>query len=463
MKVEIEDLNADGRGRGYAGKRAVLVSQTLPGEVVGVRVDKKTGGTLQGRVGTLFESKIRQPHPCAHEFRCTGCHWLAMPVFEERRLKQNRIRAALCLDPDFPMEWHGPHADTPAGKDSVPKEEFCFFYRYYVKQVFGLARGRAFLGAYVAGTHEIVDNADCPILAPPLPDLMSEIVALVDEHTLPIHRGDTVGLRYVMARLSSTTGEMLLTLVSSDTPEHMRSGLVRVAEELRSRVPQLSGVFGLSNNSGGDVLLHGTPELLAGAPHITDTLLAYEHTLGPDSFFQVNPDAAVHIGRAVVTAATAPLEIEAAGDEMRTACVDAYCGVGAWTFPLSEKFSLVYAVDNAAMSVEALRSTATRYGRENIEVLLGDAADMVAPLLCDAERKVRVLVLDPPRKGVSAEFMEAIGHSALKRVVYVSCSTQSLARDFLKLQEHGFNVDKVSGIDQFSRTPHVETVVSFLR
>ena len=162
MRLIIEDLNQDGRGRGFLGKKTVLVSQALPGEEVSVRLDRKTRGTLQGRVGRFFEKRTdRLEHSCSHEFLCTGCPLLAASPAHEKEFKSEKLRRLL--------NDSGAHA---ADVQAIETPSELFAYRYYAKQIFFRRKGEVSLGSYIAGTHHVQSNASCPVLVPGLQALM---------------------------------------------------------------------------------------------------------------------------------------------------------------------------------------------------------------------------------------------------------------------------------------------------
>lgn len=445
MKVRIEDWNTDGRGRGTLGSKTVLVSQAHPGEEVSVRLDRKTRGTLQGRVLRLIDAdpgRIR--HSCRHEFRCTGCPLLAASELDERDFKLAKVARAL-QGAGAPLEALQPLA-VPTGP---------FGYRHLAKQVTGVARGRVMLGSYVAGTHEVVNNVGCPVLAPELARVLEEVRQLLAASRARIWlpagvsgEGGNDGLRYVVARHSRATGRQLIVLVTSDREAVT---LRRLCDALLQHLPSIAGVHLLLNEDPGNTLLLGETLYSSGLHHVEEQLAGFHHRIGPRSFFQINPVAAE------VLVAEA-LEAAGQGDT----CVEAFCGVGALTLPLSRSFRRVLAVERSPESVESLVASAHRAQVADRISCRAGRAETLLPIWLEEENP-ECAVLDPPRKGLGPRLLTALGRSSLKRIVLLSCDPLTLAHDLPPLLASGFRLTRVTPIDQFPRTAHVETVSSLVR
>ena len=431
-QVDISDRNPDGRGRGSLDGRAVLVSQAHPGETVDVRVDKSTRGTLQGRVSTIVTADPhRIAHSCPHEFLCTGCPLLAASPEDEEAFKLEKIRAAA--------------GDNAPKIGALVRPSALFGYRYYTKRVFGIRKNRVILGSYVTGTHWVQDNAGCPILAPALASLMDFIADVASKEDLPVHREGRVGLRYATARQSKSTGKQMLVVVASGAD---------VAKELVGRIlrdrPEVVAGYAVANREAGDSILSGEWIQVSSTGALRDEMMGFQHSIDPRSFFQINPEAAHALFRAAAQGA-------GAGE----VCLEGYAGVGALTLPLAKAFGQVIAVERVSESAEALRGALVRAALSNVRVVEEDVSSVFPHLL--AEYQPRCIVLDPPRKGAPEALMGAVGSSSAERIVLLSCDPQTLARDLPRLIQAGFQVERITAVDQFPRTAHVETVTTLIR
>ena len=437
LLVELEDRNPDGRGRGYSQGRAVLVSQGLPGERVRVRVDRETRGTVQGRVAELVDPiNSRIDTACPHTFVCTGCPMLGEDPDEELVFKEKMIRTTLA----------SAKSDLESLCRGVERPSEIFEYRYYAKQVFSHHKNEMTLGSYVAGTHEVVSNRDCPVLAPRLSEVMRVTEEVVAAEKVWIATQRDSGLKHAVARLSAATGEVLMTwVVSGVLSSVQRAAIERAALSLRTRCEHVAGVALVINETQGNVILRGGVEVIDGASHIVESMSGYEHRVGPLSFFQINPVAA---------AALFDRALDAAGQG--GTCLELFSGVGVLTLPLSDRFKRVVAVEVVEEASKSLAGRLMELGKTSVEARWGDAT-AVAKQILEAEA-VEVVVADPPRRGLGEELCSLIGQSRVKRVVLLSCEPKTLARDIPHLVAGGLVVRAVWGIDQFPRTAHVETV-----
>jgi 23S rRNA (uracil1939-C5)-methyltransferase len=456
LRVTIEDRNPDGRGRGPAGDRTALVSQAHPGEVVIVRPDRHTRNTLQGRVSKILTADPRRiEHDCPHEHACTGCPMLATHPQDETAFKEGRVRQVLTeagLNPAIVTKVLAP-LERPVGP---------FHYRHYAKQVFTLRRSKVVLGSYVAGTHKVVDNTGCPVLVEPLAALLENIAWRANRLHLPVHReGRTPedaarpGLRYVTARHSAATGRQLVVLVTSIAEAKTDPGIKEDLRRLVAGIARRRGVAGVElrlNSDAGNSLLAGEVVHHLGRSFLEEELAGYRHRISTDSFFQINPPAAEVLVRRT---------LEAAGEG--ALCMEAFSGVGAITLPLARRFQRVLAVESDPGSVESLRQSALRAGfGDTVEVNFGRAEKVLPRRL--AKQTPDAVVLDPPRKGLGAEILEALSGLAQRvgerrpRIVLLSCDPGTLAKDLPPLLAAGYRVRRVTPVDQFPRTGHVETV-----
>lgn len=433
MRIDIEDRNEDGRGRGRTGKRVVLVSQAHPGEQVTVRVDRTTRGTVQGRVAQLLrKDPARIETPCRHAFHCTGCALLQAPESEEDAFKRERVTSALAGLQAPPLE--------PTRRPSGP-----YGYRHLAKQVFGRRGREVLLGSYVAGSHHVTDNDGCPVLAAPLLDVLRGVAATATAMGADIHDEDraVTGLRYAVARCSRADGTVLLTLVTSASDTGVAANVARRVHDDHDAVV---GAHVVVNEGPGNALLAGTLVPIVGAEWVEEEILGHRHRIGPRTFFQVNPESAEELFRVAA---------DAAGAGAR--CLEGYAGVGALTLPLAQRFEQVTAIESQPEAARLLADAATDRG---IVVHAEDAEHALPDRLADGPWDA--VVLDPPRRGLGAAVVGALAEHAPPRIVLLSCEPATLARDLPPLVAAGYGIARLVPVDQFPRTSHVETVTLLL-
>ncbi len=433
MDCRIEDLNEDGRGRAHVDGRTVLASQALPGELIRLRPDLSTRGTIQGRVARLIQPAAeRIAHECAHEFHCTGCPLVAAERAFELNWKQDKLRA-VCREltgNDAVLE--------PMRSPGSP-----FGYRYFAKQMFGRAAGRTVLGSFVMGTHHVTSNRGCPVHAAPLQAVLDAVADLAEEMRLPVDGGaGRPGLTHVLARQSRATGAIQIVLgVRNVDTEGPRTMLAR----LREQQPSVTGVHVLFQAAATNVLAAGELVFSDGAPCIEEELLGLRHQIGPLEFFQVNPESAeVLFQRA--------LDALGHGGEV----LDLYAGGGVLSLPLLQRFASIHSVEADASACARLRERAAQDGLAGLRVHCGRVEDVLEEILMDSP--ATAALCDPPRKGLGPRVRELLARSGLQRVVLLACSPDSLLKDVPAFLAERWRVQCVAGVDQFPRTGHVEAL-----
>jgi len=442
-EIKIVNRNPDGRGRGRVGDRVVLVAQTVPGDTVVVNIDKQTRNTVQGRVKQLVEpSPDRVESYCSHQFVCTGCVLLGTSAEDEMAYKEERVvgyleKSSTACEMESPVK--------------VERSGEALDYRYFAKQVFALEKGRPILGSYIAATHEVADNSGCPVLAGCVRDAVEVVIDEVCNRGMRIHWREEKGLRYLTVRGSHSTQETLLVLVSSKLLEGVwLEELEDMANALMSRVKGACGVVAIENDDAGNVILRGDAKLLAGRDFVEDEICGFKHEIGAQSFFQINPlSAELMFERALSYAGEGEI------------CLELFSGVGAMTLPLTKTFKKVIAVELSEEATLALSRSMSQAEPDSIRIETGDAFELGPKLL--TETGCKVLVADPPRRGLGEDLIAAIANSQVERLVLLSCQPAVLQTDLPILEKAGFKLQELSVVDQFPGTVHVEAVTLLVR
>ena len=224
-------------------------------------------------------------------------------------------------------------------------------------------------------------------------------------------------------------------------------------EDLIARLQTVPGFTTLVlavNTRKGNAILGDRFITLHGPGYIEDTLCGLTFRLSPRSFYQVNHHQAQRLYEAAIAQA------EITKDDL---VLDLYCGVGTITLAMAKSAGKVIGVEVIPQAVEDAKDNAKRNGIENAEFFCGDAGK--AALELEAKGIIPdVVVVDPPRKGLNADAIEAIARFAPRRLVYVSCDPATLARDVALLKEKGFALKNAQAFDLFPRRAHVESVVT---
>jgi len=437
----VTDYTAEGQGVAHIEGCAVFLPNAIAGEKYTVRIEK-VGKTWAA--GKIVEDLEKSPHrvnrECPVAKLCGGCDFWHMDYHEETRLKADRVRQCL-------------NRIGGESLDAVPilSAPTCYGYRNKAQYPVASKNGRVYAGFFKAGTHQVVENEKCLIL-PPETDRVKKIVIDYVNHYRISAYDETTGkglLRHIYVRRGAVSKQVLVCLVVNG----------RKLPHTEDLVKRLQGVPGFTtlvlsvNTKAGNTVLGEEFITLYGPGYIEDTLCGLTFRLSARSFYQVNH----HQAQRLYDAAIAQAEITK--DDL---VLDLYCGVGTITLAMAKAAGKVIGVEVVAQAVEDAKENARRNGIENAEFFCGDAGKAALAL---EEQGIRpdVIVVDPPRKGLNADTIEALHRMSPRRIVYVSCDPATLARDVALLKERGYVLKNAQAADLFPRCSHVESVVCLCR
>ena len=429
-EVEITGLGQAGEGVGRHEGLVLFVPGAVPGDRCLVAWEPGRRRMAWAELVRLTQpSPDRETPPCPAFGRCGGCQLQAIgygaELREKRRTVQDALRRIGHLDIAVP---------ACLGQGEA--------YGYRAKVSWPIRQGPAgpLIGLFAAGSHEVVEEDTCAVLAPALRLLPGVLRSAMRDLAVSAWDGRQGLMRHAVAR-RARTGEILVTLVATDRDARLRL----LAQRLMDEVADVAGVaLSLHGGQGNRILGRGA-ELLAGAGEIEERILGLRFRVGPTSFFQVHPAAAEALFGTVTAWA---------GDGEGRAALDLYTGVGVLALLLARQGYRVRGVEYDGEAVELARRNAG---------LNGLSADFTAGDAQEASLAGQALVtLDPPRGG-APRLAARLAQDGPERVIYVSCDPATLARDAAALVSGGYRLARVQPFDLFPRTAHVETVAEFVR
>ncbi len=431
----VTGYTSQGMGVCRIGGRAVFVPGTLSGEQCRVRILKATASAVYGKAEEiLLPSPERRVPDCPVYGKCGGCALLHMSYDEELRLKLVRVNDAIerIGGLDFRVD-----EIIPANGRTA----------YRNKTIYNVADGPV-SGFFRRRTHEVVAVDRCAIQ----PECSDRAAAAVREwmRAAGVSAYDEkTGLgcvRHIFTRYGFATGELQITLVTAQPLGKNEKSLIC---SVSAACPELGSLVLCLNKTRGNTVLAGELRTLWGSDTIRDRLCGLEFELSPFSFYQVNPVQAEKLY-------TRALEY-ASPDGLGTV-LDLYCGAGTISLCLARGAKRVIGAEIVPEAVENARQNALKNGITNAEFICGDAGQAAVMLQARGIRPEAVVV-DPPRKGLSAEVIDAAAAMRPERIVYVSCDPGALARDMRLLAEKGYLPSKGTAVDMFPGTNHIECVI----
>ncbi len=440
-EATVSDYTAQGQGIAKVEGCAVFIPNALVGEKLLVRIEKAQKTWAAGKITQILEkSPHRINRACPVAKLCGGCSFWHMDYEEETRLKADRVLQAL---------------NRIGGEtlDTVPilSAPSCTGYRNKAQYPVAQNKGKAYAGFFKAGTHQVVENPGCLILPAEMDQIKDLVMDYVNQHRVTIydetaHKGL---LRHIFVRKGWVSGEILVCLVANGRK-------LPHTEELIQRLQTVPGFTCLMlsvNTQKGNTILGDECIPLYGPGYIEDTLCGLTFRLSPQSFYQVNHPQAERLYQAAIAQAEITKE---------DLVLDLYCGVGTITLCMAAAAKKVIGVEVVEQAVQDARENARRNHIENAEFFCGDAGQAALELENHGIRP-DVVVVDPPRKGLNADTIEALHRMSPRKIVYVSCDPATLARDVALLKEKGYALQSAQAVDLFPRTAHVESVVCLKR
>ena len=433
----ISDYTAEGQGVARIEGCAVFIPNAIVGEKVTVRIEKAQKTWAAGKMVEILErSEHRINRVCPVAKLCGGCDFHHMDYAEETRLKAQRVRDCLNRMGGENLE----EIPILAAPDTT-----C--YRNKAQYPVSVAKGRAFAGFFKAGTHQVIENDRCGILPEQMDAVKDAVIDYVNRYKVSVY--DEVAheglLRHIYVRRGVVSGEILVCLSINGRNIPKREALI-------TRLKQIDGFTTLVltvNTKKGNAVLGDEYITLYGPGYIEDTLCGLRFRLSPRSFYQVNHHQAQRLYEAAISQAQIT---------KNDLVLDLYCGVGTITLCMAKAAGKVIGVEVVPQAVEDARDNAVRNGIENAEFFCGDAGEAALALEKQGIRP-DVVVVDPPRKGLNADAIEAMARMSPRRIVYVSCDPATLARDVALLKEKGYRVQNAMAADLFPRCAHVESIV----
>ena len=471
-----------------------VVKGALPGQTVEFSVKKARKNKCEGRLRAVLKKGQLETREakCPNFGTCGGCNYQEIPYEQQLALKKEQVLRLI----DAVYEGDGYQYDgiLSVRKDGQYRE---WGYRNKMEFSFGDAvkDGPLTLGLHKKGSfHDIVDAEGCQIVHPDYSAVLACVREYAKENNIPYyHKRDHQGvLRHLLVRRAEVSGDMLVALVTSTQQEIDYSELVSrlLALPLEG---QITGILQICNDSLGDVVQSDETKILYGKDWFEEKVLGLTFKISPFSFFQTNTSGAevlyqrareyvlgeINIGNAGetsngnMTENTPGEENTPGGDALNgkasggnatethtvdlhdKVVFDLYSGTGTIAQLIAPVARKVIGVEIVEEAVEAAKENAALNGLDNCEFIAGD----VLKVIDDIEEKPDYIILDPPRDGIHPKALQKIIDYGVKNIVYISCKPTSFARDLAVFQERGYELKRVSNVDLFPETVHVETVV----
>lgn len=448
--LTIEDTDFPGSaGVARHGGRKILVSGAVPGDTCTVQVVGESRDDLRAEIIRLDAPSVSRVEPlCPHFGTCGGCLFQNLEYGRQLELKERFLRRTL-FEAGLPgLE---PDSDLPV----VPSPDI-YHYRNKMEFAFADDWGKLVIGLRERGDPRrksrgrTVGLRQCPIFSPAVDEIFPAVLEFAKEKGLAAHnprKGRGV-LRHLVLREGKRTGDLMVLLVTAPG-----SGVDfgELGARLSALPSPVKSVFHIVNGRKSDIVSFEETRLLSGSPWIEDKLGGLTFRIHPQTFFQTNTGAAEALYGKIP---------ELAGLTSRSRVLGLYCGSGAIEIYLAGRAGKVTGVDSLPENIRNAGENAAVNGAGNCAFVAGTVEDFLSG---PEGEPPDVVVVDPPRPGLTPRALKSLLALEAAKAVYVSCNPPALARDLKHFTARGYRLQAVLPFDFFPHTPHLEVLAILAR
>lgn len=422
MEFEIKKLGINGEGIGYYKRKPVFIDNALPTEIVEARIVENHKTYYRARLGRIKErSKERVIVTCPYYEDCGACQVMHLEYDAQLRYKVEGLKEALRK-----------YAGIKIEDIKIIGSDKTLAYRNSLKlPVYQDKKGKLQSGLYKEGTDHLVYIKDCLVHDKTIERVKKNIINVLNKY----------GYKDVYGLYIRQLDKVEAVIVTGD---------IKIDETCINDLMRIEGLKSLyqSIKNRRSHEFFGKMILLKG-----ERAIAFDHQglklkIAPTSFFQLNTQQATKLYQTVI----------AMCDE-DSVVFEAYAGIATMSLALAKKAKRVIASEVIPSAIADAKAAARANDIKNGEFILGDSAETLKRY--SKKEKIDILIVDPPRSGLSQEMIKVIERSEIKKMIYVSCNPSTLAKDLALLDS--YKIKDIVAFDMFPQTMHVETVVLMSR
>ena len=438
VEVEIVDLTHEGAGVAKVDGFVFFVDNALPGEVIKMRVLKLKKNIGFGKVEDYVTLSPNRNQDIDATYLRSGIADFGHMTYEEqlkfkrKQVVDNLYKTAGISDVEV-AETLG--METP------------YAYRNKAQVPVRRVKGQLETGFYRKNSHDLIPIEDFLIQDKEIDKLIVFVRDLLRRYDLkPYDEKEQTGLiRHLVVRRGHYSGQMMLVFVTT-RPKIFR--IDQIIAKITEAFPNVVSIIQNINDKNTNAIFGKEFRTLFGQDTITDSMLGNDYEISAQSFYQVNTEMAEKLYQTA---------IDFSDLNSDSIVIDAYSGIGTIGLSFAKQVKEVYGVEVIETAVEDAKKNAERNGITNAHYVADSAENAMAKWSKDGI-KPDVIIVDPPRKGLTESFIKASVAMQPEKITYVSCNPATMARDIKLYQELGYELKKVQPVDLFPQTHHVETV-----
>lgn len=457
VDLEVQSLAFGGRGVARLNDFVIFVTSAVPGDVVRARVTKYKKRYAEARIEELLApSPERRPPRCPSFGACGGCVWQNLDYRTQLAYKAAQVRESL------------EHLGNLHDLELLPILGMADPWRYRNRADFAVGQSAqgATVGFRPAGRWDtVLPLTACHLVQPEIEAARATVESWLRETGLPgwnprAHSGYT---RHLLVRTAQLGKEVLVSLVTTPQPAGLSGdaaplpGASEFVDRVRTAHPQVVGILHAVNRSRAELSSGLDYTVLWGRPYLFEKVAGATLKISANAFFQTNTLMA-HLLYGLVAEETA------SAGERKPVVWDLYSGVGSIALALAGRAQVVVGIEENPAAVADAQENARLNKAENVLFLEGDVAKVLRDLATDNRSlppesgRPDIIIVDPPRAGLSKKALDRIAQVQAPSLIYVSCNPTTMAPNVAYLTQFGYRLNQVRPVDMFPHTPHVETV-----
>ncbi len=436
VELDITDLSYEAMGVAHYEGMTIFVNNALPGEKIKAKLLKIKKNFAFAKIEKIIKESPDRVNVKLNQWVQTGLSSLAHIKYDKQlEFKRNQVVNLL----------HKADLDKIEVGQTLPSPQEVG-YRNKAQVPVRKVKGQLDIGFFRRHSHDLVPLTNFFTTDPEIDRVLVAVRDILRKYNVPaydeIHNKGEI--RYLDVRRSKATGEIMVILVALHKDfEHLQD----ITQEI-SQIDKVTSIVLNHNPKKTNVILGKKDYLLWGEPQITDKIGDVSFKISPQSFFQIN---------SLQTPRLYDLAIQKADLKPDDVVIDAYSGIGTIGLSVAKHVKAVRGMEVIKPAVDDANANAKLNGITNAEYVVGKAEE-VMPRWAKEGLKTDVIFVDPPRKGLTPEFIDAAVETDPKKIVYISCNPATMVRDLQLFREQGYDFNEIDPVDMFPQTPHVEAV-----
>ena len=442
IEVTIEKIVFGGEGLGYYNDMVIFVPMSCIGDKLLVKIISVKKTYARALIDKILVSSSDRSNELISFEENVGCDFNHI-----KYEKQLEYKSIMLKD----MFKSISKLDVSNVYEGIIRADNILNYRNKVATPFFKIEGKIHTGFFKRKSHDIFYVEKDLLKSKIATKIENKLLEKLNLENFTVYNDSTNKgfLKTLIIRNNSKNEVMIGVVVNKKTD---LKKLEKVLKHVYNENDEIVSVYVSIKNKQNNIILGEENILLFGSEYITEKLFNIEFKIYLDSFFQINIDQVVKLYKKA---------IEYLGDSKQKNVIDAFSGTGTIAMILSNVCRKIYAIESVKSAVKSGKKVAKENNIDNIEFVCNKVENSIDKIL--NTEKIDYIVFDPPRKGLDTETIKEVSNSNIKKVVYISCEPSRFARDLNIFMQYGYTMLKLSAVDMFSNTHHLDTVALLFR